>query len=143
MKTKIRLLQKEDFDKGFLETLRDLTVVGEISRQRFNQRLREVALNPDHYIYVAERDGRVVGSATLLIERKFIHQCGSIGHIEDVVTNKDYRGQGVSSILIRRLLEKAKAFGCYKVILDCPKRLLAFYERFDFKKKEDQMRLDL
>lgn len=36
---------------------------------------------------------QIIAAATLLIERKFIHQCGSVGHIEDVVVDQGYRGQ--------------------------------------------------
>ena len=35
---------------------------------------------------------RIVGTGTLLIERKVIHSCGLVGHIEDVVVHSDYRG---------------------------------------------------
>ena len=33
----------------------------------------------------------IVGSGTLLLEKKFIHSGGSVGHLEDVVTHPLYR----------------------------------------------------
>ena len=46
-------------------------------------------------IFVAILDGKVVGSTTLLIEPKFIHNGGLVGHIEDVVVNKEFQGQKI------------------------------------------------
>ena len=35
--------------------------------------------------------GQVVGAATLVQERKFIHSCGNVGRLEDVVVSDQYR----------------------------------------------------
>jgi len=139
----IRSLEEEDFDKGFLEVLEHLTTVGDVSREEFEQQWRGVMYNIDHCVYVAEKDGQVVGAATLLVERKFIHKCGLVGHVEDVVTDKQYEGQGIGGALVRQLIDIAKRKGCYKVILDCADELIPFYEKFGFQRKENQMRLDL
>ncbi len=40
-------------------------------------------------------DGKVIGSISVLIEKKFIHNCGKVAHIEDVVTRKGYEGIGI------------------------------------------------
>jgi glucosamine-phosphate N-acetyltransferase len=37
--------------------------------------------------------GEVIGSATLLLEQKFIHNCAKRGRIEDVVVDDRYRGK--------------------------------------------------
>jgi hypothetical protein len=36
--------------------------------------------------------GRILGTAALIVERKFIHGCGKVGHIEDVVVDEKARG---------------------------------------------------
>ena len=36
---------------------------------------------------------RIVGTATAAVERKFIHSCGKVAHIEDVVVDSTYRGK--------------------------------------------------
>lgn len=39
--------------------------------------------------------GAVVAAGTLLVERKFIHGCGKVGHIEDVVVSHALRGHSL------------------------------------------------
>lgn len=36
--------------------------------------------------------GRILGTAALIVERKFIHGCGKVGHVEDVVVDERARG---------------------------------------------------
>ena len=81
--------------------------------------------------------------ATLIVELKFTHQCGKVGHIEDVVTDSSVRGRGFGKRLVKRLLSEAAKLGCYKVILDANEKNVAFYEKCGFAKKEFQMRHDL
>ena len=138
-----RSLQKEDFKKGFSNTLNCLTDIGIVSNQRFEKRFDEIYNNPDYFVVVAELDGEIVGSATLFIERKFIHSCGSVGHIEDVVTRKGFEKRGIATELIKRLLLGARVRKCYKVILNCRGELGSFYKKFGFKFNQCEMRLDL
>ena len=85
---------------------------------------------------------RIIGSATLFIEQKFIHNGGKVGHIEDVVVSKEYEGRGIGFKLVNSLLEKARVMNCYKTILDCKDELIPFYERIGFKQESNQMRID-
>ena len=98
--------------------------------------------NKDHIIVVAELDGEIVGSATLLLETKFIHEGGIVGHIEDVVVNKNHQGQKIGEKIIRHLLEEAKRKGCYKTILDCADEVKPFYEKLGFKHNANALRFD-
>jgi len=49
--------------------------------------------------------GRVVGTATLFVERKFIRGLGLAGHIEDVVVDAACRGMGVGKLLLDTLTQ--------------------------------------
>jgi len=84
----------------------------------------------------------VIGSTTLLIEPKFIHQGGKVGHIEDVVIAKEHQGTGIGEKLINFVLDHAKQNQCYKTILDCSDDLKQFYEKIGFKKHSNCMRFD-
>lgn len=137
----VRKLERGDFDKGFLQVLAMLTTVGDVSKADFDARFNELDSSPDYYVAVAEdpSSGRVLGTAALIIERKFIHSCGKVGHIEDVVVDEAARGGRIGQRLIAHLLDHAKASGCYKVILDCAEHNIGYYEKCGLTRKEVQM----
>ncbi len=138
----IRELKEDDLWNGFLESLDSLKQASNIEKTKAKDIFEKINSNPDHIVAVAEIDGRVVGSATLLIESKFIHNGGLAGHIEDVVVNKEYQGQRIGEKIMRYLVEKAKKRGCYKTILDCTDDVKPFYEKLGFKQVANELRLD-
>ena len=137
---KIRDIVESDIENGFLESLDSLRKASDLDKGVGKDILRKIIANPDYVIHVAEINGKIVGSTTLLIEQKFIHNGGRVGHIEDVVVSKEYEGRGIGIKLVSSLLEKAKVMNCYKTILDCQNELIPFYERIGFKKESNQMR---
>ena len=92
---KIRDIVESDIDNGFLESLDSLRNASDLNKDTARDILKKIIVNPDHIIHVAEVDGKVVGSTTLLIEQKFIHEGGKVGHIEDVVVSKEFEGRGI------------------------------------------------
>ena len=82
------------------------------------------SLNERHMVFVVElsikgKEKALAGIGTIFIEQKIIHLMGKVGHIEDVVISKKYRGYGIGKILINYLTEYSREKGCYKVILNC------------------------
>ena len=137
----IRPMNAVDLRRGFLETVRALRETNltydeaiEVFRRRMRNKVRT---------FVALIDGKVVGTASLLIEPKFIHNGGVTGHVEDVAVHPDCQGKGIGAKLVARLLEESRREGCYKVILDCAEHVIPFYERLGFSKWERAMRVDL
>lgn len=47
------------------------------------------------FVIVIEEQGIIVACATLLVEHKFLRECGNVGHIEDVVVHDSQRGKGL------------------------------------------------
>ena len=137
---KIRDIVESDIENGFLESLDHLRNASNLDREAAINILKSIIINPDHIIQVAEIDGKIVGSTTLLIEQKFIHNAGRVGHIEDVVVSKEFEGRGIGIKLVTSLLEIANTRNCYKTILDCKDELIPFYERIGFKQESNQMR---
>jgi glucosamine-phosphate N-acetyltransferase len=137
----IRKLEENDYDLGYLNLLTDLTTVGTVSKEKWSERYREISSNTFIEIWVIHDTvkNRIIGSATLLIEPKFIHECGRVGHIEDVVLSKNTHGTGLGKKIVTFLSDQAKIRGCYKVILDCTQQTIGFYEKCGFIKKETQM----
>lgn len=95
----------------------------------------------DYSIMVIEdaEGSAILATGTLLVEHKFIHQCGKVGHIEDIVVSPDARGQGLGLTIVQALIDKAVRDCCYKVILDCSDENVPFYEKLGLVKKENQM----
>ena len=137
---KIRDIVESDIENGFLESLDYLRNASNLDKEDARNILKNIIANPDHIIQVAEIDGKIVGSTTLIIEQKFIHNAGRVGHIEDVVVSKEFEGRGIGIKLVTSLLEIANTRNCYKTILDCKDELIPFYERIGFKQESKQMR---
>jgi len=138
----IRELKEEDLWNGFLKSLDSLKQASNIEKSKAKEIFEKINNNPDHIIAVAELDGRIVGSTTLLIESKFIHNGGMVGHIEDVAVNKDFQGKKIGESIMKYLIEIAKKRGCYKTILDCTDDVKPFYEKLGFKQVANELRLD-
>jgi glucosamine-phosphate N-acetyltransferase len=139
---KIRKLQKKDLYNGFLLSLDSLRKSSHLKPKKANTIFDKISKNPDYIIYVAINDGKVIGATTLLIEQKFIHDGGKVGHIEDVVVRKEYQGRGVGKKIVNALLKYAEKKGCYKTILNCTEDLIPFYENLGFKRHSNSMRFD-
>lgn len=136
----IRKITEVDIDKGFLESLDSLRKASDLDRQKAKSILKKLSQNPDHVIFVAVQGDRVVGSTTLLIEQKFIHGGGKVGHIEDVVVDAQHQGKGIGEMIVKHVLDYAKKQGCYKTILDCDDRVKPFYEKLGFVHHSNGMR---
>jgi glucosamine-phosphate N-acetyltransferase len=112
----IRPLRRDDYHRGFIELLSQLSVVGDCAEETFQSNVYTWGMgkkNRDEFTRFLERfdvlkqvgtsfiivmeqdDGRVVASATLLLEHKFLHDCGNVGHIEDVVVHDSQRGKSL------------------------------------------------
>ena len=136
---RVRPLREADLGNGFLEALDALRPASDLAPERALEVFRRLDRNPDCVVAVAEVDGRIAGAATLLIEHKFINRGGVAGHIEDVAVAAGQQGRGIGSALIRYLLARAEAAGCYKTTLDCADGVMPFYQRLGFRRRSNGM----
>lgn len=140
----VRELQESDLANGFLETLGNLSEVEGLTAAQAGRLLKAMKRTPLYHTFVAVTpEGQVIGSTTLLVEQKFIHGGGLVGHIEDVVVRKGHEGKGVGGAVVRAAIDKARRSGCYKCILDCKEGLVGFYEGLGLSRHEVGMRIDL
>ncbi|OTF82066.1 glucosamine 6-phosphate N-acetyltransferase-like protein, partial [Euroglyphus maynei] len=136
---RIRPLSRNDFEHGFLTVLSQLTTVGDVSREKFDEIFDKMKSNGCYYVTVIEdlHTNRIAGSATLFIEYKFIHNGGLRARIEDVVIDNDYRGQNLGVTLVKTLKSLSKLLKCYKLTLDCNDQMISWYRKyFDFQLEE-------
>jgi len=138
----IREIQEADLENGFLQSLDNLKKASDLQNNIAKNILNEILDDSNHIIHIAELDGKIVGSSTMFIEQKFIHEGGLVGHIEDVVVRKGFERKQIGQKIIESLLLVAKNRGCYKTILDCKDDVKEFYEKIGFKHELNGMRFD-
>ena len=72
--------------------------------------------NDEYYLLcIEDNNSKIVGTGALLVERKFIHNLGLVGHIEDIAVAKDQQGKKLGLRIIQALDYVAEQVGCYKV----------------------------
>jgi glucosamine-phosphate N-acetyltransferase len=137
----IRPIEASDYDRGYLALIGQLSpVCPEITKEQFFDQLTRIQASSTE-IYVILQDDQLLASGTLLTERKFIHDLGLVGHIEDVVVDEKARNQQLGQKMVDFLANRARQKGCYKVILDCHPKLVTFYQKCGFTQKQVQMSL--
>jgi len=73
-------------------------------------------------VYLAEVNGQVVGTATLITMPNLTYDCAPTAFVEAVVVAEDHRRKGIATAIMRRLLSDARSAGCNKVQLLSHKR---------------------
>jgi len=137
----IRQMVAPDLKRGFIKALcalSDVNLTFEQAVPVFQRRL-----NSGLHTYVAEKEGEIVGTASVFIEPKFIHGGGLVGHIEDIAVDPDRHGEGIGNALVQHLIQHCQELGCYKIMLQCTPELLPYYEREGFRQWVCNMRMDL
>ncbi|TKR57389.1 hypothetical protein L596_030865 [Steinernema carpocapsae] len=132
---KLRPLDLNDYNHGFLQLLSQLTCVGDVSFEKFCDQFLAMKNTHTYYVLVVEdlKTKQVVGASTLVIELKFIHDAGCRGRIEDVVVSEKKRGLKLGASLNHCLVALAKKLGVYKLSLECKDKLIPFYEQFGYR----------
>lgn len=130
----VRRVEKQDCD-GVLQTLSALTTVGSVSKKQFEETVdywQDLKVSPDllqyHPYVIVHGEGEIAATGTLFIERKLVHGCGLVGHIEDIAVSPSHQGKQLGRALIDHLT-KLGLEHCYKVILDCSESNVKFYEK--------------
>jgi len=94
--------------------------------------LQRIITDDNHCLCVCEYDGKVIGTAVLLIQLNLSHHGRPYGHIENVVTDQAQRGKGIGTRMVEYLVQRARERNCYKIILDCAKHNIPFYKKCGF-----------
>ena len=107
---------------------------------------RQIAADPRQHLLVAEADGRIVGTAYLMIVPSLEGACKPLGLVEGVVVDDAYRRKGVGAALMRRLAQLATAADCYKLTLSSNLARTGahrFYSRLGWKRTHYGFSVDL
>ncbi|KAI9261977.1 acyl-CoA N-acyltransferase [Sporodiniella umbellata] len=137
-------LRSNDYHRGYLDVLSVLTEVGQHTIESWHRQFSFLKRhNETYYVVTIENEGRIAATGTILIEHKFVHKNGLVGHIEDIAVDSSHQGKKLGLHIIEALKYIAQQTGCYKVILDCSTKNMPFYEKCGFLPKENQMALYL
>lgn len=111
-------------------------------KQKLKAILEKIVKDENYYLCVFEKDDKLLGTATLFVEKNLTHKGRPKGHIENVVVDKNHRKKGVGKKLVDHLVEKSKEKNCYKTVLTCDEKNKGFYKKSGFKPKGINMRID-
>jgi len=92
---------------------------------------------PNYSIYVAEKDGTIVGTFELLIMDNLAHSGKPSAIVEDVVVNENVRSTGIGRRMMQFAMEISKQQGCYKLMLSSNlsrERAHKFYDDLGFER---------
>lgn len=111
----------------YFKLLSQLTECPIINSERYKTIIQNIPDN--HHIFVYQIDNIPIGIITILIEQKLIHDGKCVGHIEDVVIDKNYNNKGIGSLMINNTISFAKENNCYKILLNCNENIKEFYKK--------------
>jgi NDP-sugar pyrophosphorylase family protein/predicted GNAT family N-acyltransferase len=133
------------------ECLSELTTVGlDLNKSEENERLRrhiqKIDASGDKHTFIVAFDGWVIGTFSILVEPKIIHNLAAVAHVEDVVIRSEFRKCGLGRQMMEFVEEFCRTYDkyrIYKVILECADSVIGFYEKSGYRKAGNSMRLDL
>jgi GNAT superfamily N-acetyltransferase len=132
----IRLCRNEDFDDVSV-LLRQLWP--EKTPDKDALRLvydRALASDVQEYI-CATVDEKIIGFGSLSVKNN-LWQEGFLGHVDELVVDKEYRGRGIGTQLLEHVISLARRKGCLRIELDTAfhrEEAHQFYERHGFENR--------
>lgn len=102
---------------------------------------QKIQESPYFHYFGAFVDGKLVSSCTLSIIPNLTRGCRPYGLIENVVTHKSFRRQGLGVAVLKAALHLAWDQNCYKVMLLTGRKseaVLSFYESVGFNRNAKQ-----
>ena len=90
------------------------------------------------YVYI-DTKFNIKGTISVMYERKLLHGCKAVAHVEDFVVDEKYRGLNIGRELLEYVIDDSKHHNAYKIILNCTRSMEKFYNKFNFKNKNIEM----
>ena len=85
--------------------------------------------------FIAKEKGKIIASCYICIIPNLTRGGKSIGFIENVITDIEYRGKGIGKNIIKNAIKYAKEQNCYKILLQSGNKRTdahGFYESIGF-----------
>jgi phosphinothricin acetyltransferase len=127
---KIRELKTTDYSQV-------IQIWKESFSNKFDQEINTKYLSdPNSITLVSVDNNTITGVASLHIINKLTR---TLGLIEDVAVNENYRGKGIGKKLVQKLIELASDKKCDKIVLNSSEKNSTFYKKIGFEKNQIQM----
>tara|TARA_B100000683_G_scaffold277211_1_gene334534 strand:- start:2376 stop:2810 length:435 start_codon:yes stop_codon:yes gene_type:complete len=130
---RIRSLQSSDYTT-YLSFLRNFRPIAHyINQSQFDFVLQKVQDNGRLWVCVdPNNNDLIIGTITVHVEQKFIHDLSLYARIEDLFVLSEYRNKGIATKLIEHAIKYCKDYKVRKVSLTCQKDLVSFYQKRGF-----------
>lgn len=96
-------------------------------------------LTDQHYhVIVAEEDGKLVSTCVCVIIQNITFEHRPYAIIENIVTQSEYRAQGLATACLQEAASIARRAGCFKITLSTASKLNSthkFYEKLGYNKE--------
>jgi glucosamine-phosphate N-acetyltransferase len=112
----IRPCRPDDFE-GILPLLRQLWPDKEMDAGALGKVFLE-GIDSTVQDYICARSGVVIVGFCSLVVKNNLWQTGWLGHIDELVVDAPYRGQGIGTQLLEHIIKIARTRGCRRVELD-------------------------
>ena len=127
---KIRELAKSDYNQVIELWTKSLS-------NKFDNEINTSHLSdPGSITLVSVDNNTITGVASLYIIKKLTR---TLGLIEDVAVNENYRGKGIGKKLVEKLIGIAADKKCDKTVLNSSEQNSEFYKKIGFEINEIQM----
>lgn len=138
-----RRVSSRDRTNGFIRTLKYLTEVKKLSPEEFDRIcLARKWCRTKTYVFYRRSDPEsyILGTASIIWERKFSRGGAIKAHVEDVVVHEKYRENGIGKAIMKRIVKECyKNPSCYKILLTCNEKFKGFYQKYGFENNEIAM----
>ena len=137
MDEKIEIKEVTEFSSDVADVIRTLAQQeGHNYKELTDDDFKEILSSPHTTLFVAEVNGQIAGMITLVVTRIPYARKASL---EDLVVNEEFRGRGLGTLLVERVIEEAKKKkASYIDFTSRPRRegSNALYEKLGFQKRE-------
>ena len=120
-----------------------LTLLNEFRETKFSKEFLLEFINSlpkNHNVFLLfDKENNIIGTITVILERKLINNGKLVCHIEDLIICKSYKNQGYGSKFLDFIKQYAREKNCYKIILNCNIDIKKFYEKNNFESKNIEM----
>ena len=110
----VSIRHAEESDEASVYELVTALMAVSLDRKSFHEVFARNLRDDNVLYYVVERDGFVIGFASLHIEPQ-LHHAGLVGEIQELIVHETVRDKGIGAQLVSRLEQEAEKRGCVSI----------------------------